>query len=316
MAEKNIVRCRKFYENYGASMIHEKFPEYEDRIAIGFTGEGSDCFGFDDDISMDHDYGLGFCMWLTEEDYEKIGSALQQEYQKLIESYSNDDSLHMFLDGRRGVTTIVSFYASILGVDITKQKMTDYLWMTLPEDRLATVVNGEVYRDNLGEFTKFRNMLLSYYPERVWLLKLAEQLYQFSQNIQSNYARMMARKDYLTAEICVMQAAKSTMSLVYLLNRKFAPYYKWMRKGIEELQTVAEIGNLLDEVSELGSQKEAWEEYVYDASIINEKDAVVILFENIASIIVKELNEQGIIKGDNPFLDIYSKEIIRKLQQT
>lgn len=315
MTEKNMVRCRNFYETYGSSMIHEKFSEYEKRIAVGFVGEGSDCFGFDDDISTDHDYGTGFCMWLTDEDFDKIGAALQKEYQKLIESYGNDDSLHLFLAGRRGVSTITNFYASILGTDITKQKMTDYLWMTLPEDRIATAVNGEVYRDDLGEFTKSREMLLQYYPERVWLLKLAEQMYHFSQNIQSNYARMMARKDYLTAEICVMQAAKSAMSLVYLLNRRFAPYYKWMRKGMEELRILPEVGSILDEIVELGSQRDAWVEYTYDAGKINEKDAVIMVFERIASIIVKELNTQNIIQGNNPFLDVYSKEIIRKLQQ-
>ncbi|MBQ8041516.1 MAG: tetratricopeptide repeat protein, partial [Lachnospiraceae bacterium] len=55
----NLERCKKFYENYGKEMIHNKFPEYENRIAVGLVGEGSDCFGFDDEISTDHDYELG-----------------------------------------------------------------------------------------------------------------------------------------------------------------------------------------------------------------------------------------------------------------
>lgn len=86
-------------------MIHEKFSEYERRIAVGFAGEGSDCFGFDDEISMDHDYGLGFCIWLTDEDFESIGSSLQEEYQNLIETYSNNESLHLFLDHGRCFAT-------------------------------------------------------------------------------------------------------------------------------------------------------------------------------------------------------------------
>ena len=82
--ESNLERCRKFYETYGARMIHEKFPEYEGRIAVGLVGEGSDCFGFDDEISKDHDYGLGFCMWICKEDNKKIGTSLQQAYEELI----------------------------------------------------------------------------------------------------------------------------------------------------------------------------------------------------------------------------------------
>ena len=31
---------RKFYEQYGREMIHEKFPQWEDRIACGFVGHG------------------------------------------------------------------------------------------------------------------------------------------------------------------------------------------------------------------------------------------------------------------------------------
>ncbi len=33
--------------------------------------EGSERFGFDDVYSRDHDFGPGFCMWITEDVYEK-----------------------------------------------------------------------------------------------------------------------------------------------------------------------------------------------------------------------------------------------------
>ena len=62
-----IEMSRKFYVNRVAPMIREKFPEYESRIAVGIAGEGSDCFGYDDFISRDHDYAPGFCLWLPEE---------------------------------------------------------------------------------------------------------------------------------------------------------------------------------------------------------------------------------------------------------
>ena len=55
--------CRAYYETYGRAMIHEKFSEYEDRIAVGLAGEGSDCFGYDDEASRDHDWGPSFLMW-------------------------------------------------------------------------------------------------------------------------------------------------------------------------------------------------------------------------------------------------------------
>jgi tetratricopeptide (TPR) repeat protein len=54
----NLNRCERFYEQFGKIMIHEKFPAYENRIAVGMVGEVSDCFVFEDDISTDHDYGI------------------------------------------------------------------------------------------------------------------------------------------------------------------------------------------------------------------------------------------------------------------
>ena len=49
--------AERYYETYGRPMLHEKYPEYETRIAVGLVGEGSECFGFDDRISRDHDFG-------------------------------------------------------------------------------------------------------------------------------------------------------------------------------------------------------------------------------------------------------------------
>ena len=42
-------KSKKFYETYGKPMIEKNFPEYVSKIAVGLVGEGSDCFGFDDE---------------------------------------------------------------------------------------------------------------------------------------------------------------------------------------------------------------------------------------------------------------------------
>ena len=55
-----IELSRAFYEQFGKAMLREKFPHLKDKIAVGIAGSGSDCYGYDDDISRDHDYGRGF----------------------------------------------------------------------------------------------------------------------------------------------------------------------------------------------------------------------------------------------------------------
>ena len=276
-------------------MIHEHFPEYEKRIAVGLVGEGSDCFGFDDKISGDHDYEPGFCMWLTGEDYATIGEKLQEEYEKLIGTQQQGSQQNTFLGNRRGVFEIEDFYKRLLGDG--------------EEYRYAQAVNGAVFRDDLGEFTAVRKKLSEYYPEKVWRERLAGALHDFAQYGQSNYARMMARKDYVTASLCISKAAECAMDMVYLLNKTYAPYYKWKKKGLERLQILPEISGWLEELVLLPCQKEAWEGYVYSAAHINDKDACIVIIEKIAEAVVKELSKQKLISGVNPFLELYVQEI-------
>ena len=79
---RGIDEARAFYLEYGQQMIAKNFPEYEGKIAVGFAGHGSECFGFDDEISRDHDFEKGFCLWLTDEDDLKIGVELDADVLK------------------------------------------------------------------------------------------------------------------------------------------------------------------------------------------------------------------------------------------
>ena len=309
--ERNLERCRKFYETYGAPMIHEKFPEYEERIAVGLVGEGSDCFGFDDEISKDHDYGLGFCMWLCEEDNEKIGKALQQEYEELIRCYETKSGLDLFFSQRRGVFTISEFYNGLLGTDYDYEKMWEIDYKDISEERLATAVNGAVFRDDLGIFLGVRNQLLKYYPDDIWRLKLAQSIHEFSQYAQSNYPRMMARKDDITANLCVAKAMERVMDIVFLLNRTYAPYYKWKRKAMGQLKKLQGVEKLLEKAAMLKNQKVVWNGYSYSSDTINREDEYVDCFEEMAEMILSELREQGLVTGEDTFLERYCGEIMQ-----
>ena len=57
---KGLDEARRFYAERGQAMIRERFPDYEGRIAVGLAGRGSQCFGFDDALSRDHDFEQGF----------------------------------------------------------------------------------------------------------------------------------------------------------------------------------------------------------------------------------------------------------------
>ena len=223
-----------FYYEYGEPMLREKFPEFVDKIAIGKAGEGSDCFGFDDDLSTDHDYGPGFCMWVTHETYEQIGERLQEEYDKLPTSYCGVTRNTMTTGkGRVGVCVIEDFYKRIIGMRKAPESIAE--WSQIEEFALATATNGRILKDEEGIFSGIRNQLLCYYPEKLWLSKIAQCMYHISQYGQYNYGRMARRKDIVTAEQCRSGFIKSVMELIYLLNRTYAPYYKWMFRGMNRI---------------------------------------------------------------------------------
>lgn len=310
----NLERSRTFYEQYGKPMLHKYFAEYEHRIAVGLVGEGSDCFGFDDNISTDHDYGIGFCMWLTQQDYDAIGMELQKRYRELLFEYSGElgtQKYNRFLDDRRGVFTINAFCNQILGTKLNFEENYNIDYLTISEEKLATLTNGEVFCDELGSFLAIRKHLKDYYPDKVWRLRLAQSLHEFAQYAQSNYSRMMARKDYVTAMLCVAKATESAMNLVYLLNRVYAPYYKWKKKGISKLSRLQNVSTLLEKITLLPMQKEAWKQVSYNSTTINEADQCVLLFEEIARLLLQELQKQNLVDGKDTFLEIYCQQIIK-----
>ncbi len=310
----NLERCRMFYEQYGKPMISKNFPEYEQRIAVGLVGEGSDCFGYDDLISTDHDYEVGFCMWLTSEDYLAIGDALQKAYEELCSSHAtslSDTLNNRFIHERRGVFAINDFYNRLLGtqVDFEKGKMPDYL--SIEEEKLATAVNGTIYCDALGVFTGIQNRMNSYYSDDVRRVRLVKAIHDFSQYAQSNYPRMMARNDAVTASMCITKAIESVLDIAHLLNKTYAPYYKWKVKSMEQLPRLQGLLPLLRKVVLLPIQDMAWKDVHYDASTVNGNDQVVVLFEEIAIIILQELQEQQLVEGSDTFLENYCVQLLQ-----
>lgn len=307
--KSNLEKSRVFYEFYGKPMIHEKFRDYEDRIAVGMVGEGSDCYGFDDEISSDHDYDIGFCMWLTDEDYKKIGKSLQEEYDRLMDIHSSKEN-HSLLKQRRGVFSINGFYNHLLETSCNYEIQNQIDFSHILDYQLSLATNGLVFNDPLGIFTFVRRQLLNDYPNELWKRKLAQKIHDFSQYAQSNYSRMMAREDQISASICQLKAVETAMDLVYLLEHVYAPYYKWKRKGIENLALGQRIIPLLEKIVNLPNQQEAWKDIKYDSSLVNQKDQCVVLFDQIAKIFLDELKKQGIVQGNELFLEVYINQIL------
>ena len=301
--------CRKFYEEYGRAMIHEKFPEYEDQMAVGLVGEGSEVFGYDDSFSRDHDFGPGFCIWLPKELYKAMGDKVQEEYDKLPDTFMGITRATTEMGkGRVGVWRMGDFFEEYTGYRTAPELAAE--WVEVDDYKLATVTNGEVWRDDLGEFTKRRAGFLAQPPE-AYRVKLARMISSMAQMGQANYARSMARKDYVTAQICISKYMEDTLHCIFLLNDQYAPYYKWLLEGSKSLEILPEVGDMLRALADTKDQREYWKDFKYDSRIINDQDQKVMIIEMIAKLVLNELQEQGIIKDKKSnFLGDYVHEVL------
>ncbi len=311
MKTEIIDKSRRFYENQVAPMIHSRFFEYESRIAVGLSGEGSDCFGYDDHISRDHDFGTGVCLWLTKEDFHKFGRLLSIAYNELVDSTPGAD-LTDRLRERRGVMTIDGFYSNILGTQITAEsgEMTDKTWRDLDDSCLATAVNGEVFRDDPGIFTAFRKKLLGFYPDRIWRERVANELHRFSASLQVNYSRCMAREDTVAAEICKVTGLQAAMELFFLLNRTYPPYYKWTYRALTEIDTKGSFARHIEELARTDCNLQSWEHIRYMPDHLNMSDRVVVISEQIAEMLRDLLRRRNLTCLDDSYLEKHVDEVL------
>lgn len=250
---KGLELCRKYYETYGKPMLENQFADYLDKIAVGLVGEGSDCFGLDDEISRDHDWGPGFNLWVTEETYAQIGRSLQEAYEALPKEFMGY-GVKTSVQGknRRGVHTITKFYKRILGEENfeLRRKANDVQiriqWEAPPDYALATAVNGEVFADPEGVFTQIQSRLQEGYPEKLRYLKIAQAAASFCQYGQYNIERMLKRKDLATARILAGKAVEEAVKLLYYVENRYPLHDKWLFAGIRSFEAYQSIVNSLE----------------------------------------------------------------------
>lgn len=309
---KGLELAEKYYKVYGEKMIKEQFPEVAGQIAAGLVGYGSECLGFDDEISMDHDYGPSFCIWLPREIYGQYGEKMQEAYDALPKEFMGFSGRveEEQGKGRVGILCLEDFYLEILGRNSAPEAAQE--WFAIPEPALSAAVSGRVFEDSLGRFTEIREALLAYYPEEVWRKKLAESLAKAAQAGQYNYARAMKRGERVAAEISLTEFVKEAMKIVYLLNRKYAPFYKWMHRGMKELPICSEIGDMLSLIYQVPDPAEAWEEagpadFVYQ---LNTGDGRVVVIEAVCNVLVQTLNEMGLSGVQDNFLQSHVREVL------
>ena len=290
---KGLEEARAFYEEYGRPMLREQFPEYESRIAVGLVGRGSECFGYDDEVSRDHDFEPGFCLWLEDVDDLRIGVELARAYRALPHPGAAQRS--SMSEAHLGVLRTGFFYRRYTGSPGAPESWQQ--WLYLPSHALAEATNGEVWRDELGHFSAVREQILHGMPEDVRKKKLAARAVEMAQSGQYNYSRCLRHGEEGAAMLAAAEFVRAACGMLYLLNRRHMPYYKWMLRGLEALPLLGQLRPALDFL--LTGEN--------DAAGQQTKAGVI---EDICAAVIRELQVQGLSGGDWDYLEPHAFAIM------
>ena len=233
---KGLELAEKYYETFGAPMILEQFPGVLQLIAAGLTGSGSECYGYDDEVSGDHDFEPGFCLFLPGEEKvdRRTAFLLERAYAKLPAEFEGFSRQKMAPAGgqRHGVFRRDEWYREKLGR--LPEEMTAEDWLRLPDWALAEAVNGRIFRDDAGDMTRGREILRNM-PEDARRKRLAGHLLMMAQSGQYNYRRCLKHGETGAAQLAVCEFVNHAISTAFLLERKYRPYYKWSFRALREL---------------------------------------------------------------------------------
>lgn len=234
---KGIEISKAYFEEYGRPMLEKDFSDILPYLCVGMVGSGSDCYGFDDEISRDHDFEPGFCIFIPNEDVvdRRKEFLLERAYAKLPKEFMGlKRSLVSPVGGRRnGVIRISDFYLNKIGSADGKLSVLD--WLTISESYLFEATNGEIFFDNYGEFSEIRNRIMNM-PEDIRLKKLAGNMLLMAQSGQYNYGRCLSHGETGAAQLAVIEFVNAAMKTVFLLNKKYMPYYKWSFRAMRDLK--------------------------------------------------------------------------------
>jgi hypothetical protein len=254
---KGLALSEAYYHEVVEPILAKEYPNL--RYSAALIGWGSDVLGYDDSESADHMWGLRLYLFFSEKDRERydvsatLSSRLPYEFRGYPTNFAptgHGELLVMKAIDSGPVNHLIycesveNYFKSYLGCDPFSELKTED-WLTFYEHRLLTVTAGKVFYDGLGTLEAVRRKF-SYYPEEVWRYLLCRQWKAIGDE-EDLMGRCGAVGDELGSMVIAARIVKNLMKLCFMIERRYAPYRKWLGTAFSRLKCGPELGPVLRE---------------------------------------------------------------------
>jgi hypothetical protein len=225
MADRRFVPARELSGAFYDEVVRPLLDGHAHAAAL--LGWGSDVLGYDTARSTDHGWGPRLLVFVAAPEVvgelqSGLDRALPERFRGWPVRYGWDAvTVRPWVT----VTTLAAWLDDFLGVDASAG-LSDLDWLITPQQRLLGVVAGPVYADDGGALERVRRSL-TWYPDAIWRWLLACQWHRLAQE-EAFVARAAEVGDDSGSAVTAARLARDVMRLALLLDRRYAPYQKWL----------------------------------------------------------------------------------------
>lgn len=273
----------------GAGLYRDHVAPVLDQVGLihsaGLIGSGSEILGFDDEVSRDHHWGPRVMVFVRAEEKEAatnrlsrtLADSLPKEYRRYSTNFSapdpEDHGTQLLQPIKSGPVNhrvefhrLPEFLDAYVGADFAAP-LDPLDWLSLPTQKLRTLVSGRVFRDDLtaadagvdggleggattGCLAALRRTL-GWYPDPVWRYLLAAGWARIGQE-EHLMGRAGQAGDELGSALIAGRLVRDIMRLAFLMERQYPPYPKWFGTAFSLLNCGPKLGPAITQV--LGAQ--------------------------------------------------------------
>ena len=236
-------------------LIDKNFPNLQ--YSASLLGYGSDVLGYDNETSMDHNWGPRLQIFIENKALiPELDNLFKMElpfrYKGFPTNFSDpayDGVQRMEFKENRPINHLIQietpegYFKSRYSISyLGNFSYND--WLTFTDQNLLEITSGKIFLDGLN-INKLRNEL-GFYPLDICKLRMAV-LWDYVWNKEAFIGRAIEINDFIGLKINASRIINYLIKILFYLENKYIPYSKWFGYAFKELEIFDSINGIIVE---------------------------------------------------------------------